>query len=42
MNKPIQNDCARLMQQLREIDFSIVETALYLDAYPEQPQALEY
>jgi spore coat protein JB len=42
MNKPIQNDCSRLMQQLREIDFSIVETALYLDAYPEQPQALEY
>lgn len=42
MNKPIQGGCAHLMQQLREIDFSIVETTLYLDAYPEQPQALEY
>ena len=42
MNKPNQGNCTRIMQQLREIDFSIVETTLYLDAYPEQPQALEY
>ena len=42
MNKPIQGGCAQLMQQLREIDFSIVEATLYLDAYPEQQQALEY
>ena len=42
MNKPTPNNCSRILQELREIDFSIVETTLYLDAYPEHPQALEY
>ncbi len=27
---------------LRALDFAIQETALYLDAYPNHPQALEY
>ena len=27
---------------LRALDFAIQETVLYLDAYPENPQALEY
>ena len=31
-----------LLQQLREIDFALVETILYLDAYPDHPQAMEY
>ena len=30
------------MKKLREIDFCLVETILYLDAYPDHPQALEY
>ncbi len=34
--------CAQLLQQIREIDFCIVETVLYLDAYPDHQQALEY
>ena len=34
--------CDQLLEELREIDFTIVETVLYLDAYPDHPQALEY
>ena len=37
-----RNGCAATMKKLREIDFCIVETILYLDAYPDHPQALEY
>lgn len=33
---------AQLSEQLRQIDFCIVETALFLDAYPDHPQALAY
>jgi hypothetical protein len=30
------------MQTLRALDFAIQETVLYLDAYPECRQALDY
>ena len=33
--------CEQILQEIREIDFAIVETVLYLDAYPDHPQALE-
>ncbi len=42
MANATNNRCSQLLQQLREIDFGIVETTLYLDAYPEHQQALEY
>ena len=42
MNNPCDPRCKQLMQQLREVDFCLVETVLYLDAYPDHPQALEY
>ena len=42
MNNGSNNRCAQLLQQIREIDFCIVEIALFLDAYPDHPQALEY
>ena len=38
---PRRNDC-RELNQIRAIDFAIQETVLYLDAYPENQQALEY
>ena len=41
MNRP-NTRCSQLMQQLREVDFSLVETVLYLDAYPDHSQALAY
>jgi len=34
--------CDALKKKLRELDFAIVETVLYLDAYPECKSALEY
>jgi len=30
------------MRKLQAIDFAIQETVLYLDAYPDHPQALDY
>lgn len=33
---------AALLQKIQEIDFSIYETVLYLDAYPECREALAY
>ena len=33
---------AALMNKLRMLDFAIQESALYLDAYPENASALEY
>ncbi len=32
--------CNGLLEQLRAVDFAIVETTLYLDAYPECHEAL--
>ena len=34
--------CKKDLKRLRAIDFAIQETVLYLDAYPECRQALEY
>ena len=31
--------CATLMKQLQAVDFSLYETVLYLDAYPESEEA---
>ncbi len=36
------NQCAAKMKSLRALDFAIQETVLYLDAYPENRQALNY
>lgn len=36
------NDAKRLMEKLRALDFSLTETALYLDAYPACKAALDY
>ena len=33
---------ASLLRKIQEIDFSLYETVLYLDAYPECPEALAY
>ncbi len=42
MQRPNCKNCAEAMQKLRQIDFCLVETVLYLDVYPDHPQALEY
>ncbi len=34
--------CGQLLQKLRTIDFSMIDTALYLDAYPDCTEAMEY
>lgn len=34
--------CSGLKKKLREIDFAIYDTVLYLDVYPECQKALEY
>ena len=36
------NDCRKLRQRLQSIDFSIIDTVLYLDAYPNCAEALNY
>ena len=36
------NSCRALLARIREIDFAIVETALFLDAYPNCKEALAY
>ena len=40
--RPDGGHCHALKRQLQAIDFSIVETVLYLDAYPNCRQALDY
>jgi hypothetical protein len=35
-------DCKTLLRKLQKIDFSIVDTVLYLNAYPECQKALAY
>ena len=47
MMRPTRSSCAtgacrERTKMLQALDFAIVETALYLDAYPENRQALEY
>ena len=34
--------CKRLLRELQLLDFSIYDTVLYLDAYPESKEALDY
>ena len=41
MNRP-SNACHEAMHQLQAIDFSMVDTILYLDAYPDSPEALAH
>ena len=38
----VRNDCKKLKEQLQIIDFAIVDTVLYLNAYPECKEALRY
>jgi spore coat protein JB len=35
-------NCTALQRKLQAVDFAIVDTALYLDAYPNCKKALEY
>lgn len=37
-----QNNTSELMRRLQKVDFAIVETCLYLDAYPNSREALAY
>ena len=39
---PGAGNCAKLKRKLDTIDFAIVETVLYLDAYPNCREALDY
>ena len=34
--------CCDVREKLRAVDFALVETALYLDAYPDSCEALAY
>ena len=36
------SDCEKLKQRLQTVDFSLIETVLYLDAYPDSCEALGY
>ncbi len=36
------SDCAVLQAKLKKIDFSLIDTVLYLDAYPNCKKALAY
>ena len=36
------NACKALLSRLQALDFSIVDTVLYLDAYPDCRKALDY
>ena len=38
----INTNTASLLKKLRKVDFAIVDTMLYLDAYPHCKAALEY
>ena len=37
-----RRNCRDAMKTLQAIDFALQETVLYLDAYPENQQALDY
>ncbi len=37
-----KKDCKNLLETLRKIDFSLIDTVLYLDAYPHSSEALAY
>ncbi len=40
--RPQPQNCQRLKRKLQTVDFAIVETTLYLNAYPNCRQALDY
>ena len=45
MNQENNNQNIRkkdLLKEIRMTDFALIETALYLDAYPKQQEALDY
>ena len=37
-----RGDCSGALEKLRMIDFSMIDTILYLDAYPNCKDALDY
>ena len=37
-----RSDCRKLRHRLQKIDFAIIDTVLYLDAYPNCTKALNY
>ena len=37
-----QNGCENLLYRIQVVDFSLVETVLYLDMYPDSAEALQY
>ena len=37
-----RSECCEVREKLRAIDFALVETTLYLDAYPNSCEALAY
>ena len=42
-NMGMQNhDCKETKKKLKMIDFALIDTALFLNAYPDNVQALEY
>ncbi len=41
-NHNMPSRCREYLETLRALDFALVETALYLDAYPDHPEALSY
>lgn len=41
-NMPENGSCRTLQSRLKMIDFALTDTILYLDAYPDSKQALEY
>ncbi|MBE6628014.1 MAG: spore coat protein CotJB [Ruminococcaceae bacterium] len=42
MNMNGNRSCNAALKKLRAIDFALQETVLYLDAYPQNKQALRY
>ena len=42
MNMNGNRNCTSTLNKLRAMDFALQETVLYLDAYPENKQALRY
>lgn len=35
-------DCKKLVERLQIVNFAIIDTVLYLDAYPDSKEALRY
>lgn len=41
VDRPNHN-CKDMLRKLQKVDFSMVDTVLYLDAYPHSKEALDY